>query len=615
MSGVKNRRVHIGRRRLSLRRWVPYALLLVGLFLTFTIALYVALTIDGRARVAFLNSVEGTRQQIEGRLSGYLEVTRAAAALLSSSIETNPAEFRAFVSNLQLPERYPGLEGIGFSQRVARRDLGATVRAINLDRRMGRLSVSPRGDRPEYYPIIFLEPMHGNNRESLGFDMWTDPTQRATMERARDSGQPTLSAKVGAGTPIDKGISGGFIVYVPIYRTGASIQTVEERRQALVGFVFSPFQPVALFSAIGDEMPSVAFEVYDGALPQPAALLHRSADRTGPLGYKSTRLVHVAGREWLMILTSLGGTVVGFPPAARWTLIAGMLLSLMLFVTTRVQVGAWESAARHQIVLEASERALRESEAQLLDLVVREREARTQAQEADHSKDEFLAVLSHELRTPLNAVLGWLSMLRTGSLPEDRRRHALEVIDRNARLQAHLIEDLLDVSRIVTGKMRLDLQPMTVASTAAAVVDALRPVADERGVHVHTAIAPGTGAIAGDAARIQQIIWNLLSNAIKFTPRDGHVSVALTEESAFVQLSVSDTGVGIDPEFLPHMFERFRQADSSTTRAHTGVGLGLAITRHLAELHGGSVQAHSDGPNRGATFIVRLPAKAASSAA
>jgi signal transduction histidine kinase len=614
MSGVKNRRVHIGRRRLSLRRWVPYALLLVGCFLTFTIALYVALTIDGRARVAFLNSADGTRQQIEGRLSGYLEVTRAAAALFSSSIETNPAEFRAFVSNLQLPERYPGLEGIGFSQRVARRDLVATVRAINLDRRMGRLSVSPRGDRPEYYPIVFLEPMHGNNPESLGFDMWTDPTQRATMERARDSGEPTLSAKVGAGTPIDKGISGGFIVYVPIYRTGASIQTVEERRQALVGFVFSPFQPVALFSDIGDEMPSVAFEVYDGALPQPAALLHRSADRTGALGYQSTRLVHVAGREWLMILTSLGGTVVGFPPAARWTLIAGMLLSLMLFVTTRVQVGAWESAARHQIVLEASERALRESEAQLLDLVVREREARTQAQEADHSKDEFLAVLSHELRTPLNAVLGWLSMLRTGSLPEERRRHALDVIERNARLQAHLIEDLLDVSRIVTGKMRLDLQPLTVASTASAVVDALRPTADERGVHVHTAIAPGTGAIDGDAARIQQIIWNLLSNAIKFTPRDGHVSVALTEESAFVQLSVSDTGVGIDPEFLPHVFERFRQADSSTTRFHTGVGLGLAITRHLAELHGGSVEARSEGLNRGATFIVRLPAKAPSSA-
>ncbi|HEY5619089.1 MAG TPA: CHASE domain-containing protein [Vicinamibacterales bacterium] len=611
---VKNRSLHIGRRRLSLRRWVPYAVLLVSCLLTVTIGLYVAITIDARARAPFLNSAEGTRQQIEGRVNTYLEVTRAAAALFASSNETNPAEFRAFVANLALPERYPGLEGIGFSQRIPRRDLGAVVRAISLDSGTN-LRVAPRGNRPEYYPIVFLEPTDGQHRHPIGFDIWTDPVQRAAMERARDSGQPTLSAKVDATEPVEEGPSEGFILYVPIYRTGASIQTVDERRRALVGFVFSPFHSVAFFKNIVGDTPSVAFEVYDGVMPQPAALLHRSTRDTDVLQYQSTQLVHVAGREWLTIVTSLGGAVVGFPSAARWTLIAGMLLSVMLFVMTRVQVGAWESAAHHQTVLEASERALRESESQLRDLVVREREARTQAQEADRSKDEFLATLSHELRTPLNAVLGWLSMLRTGSLPEERRRHALEVIDRNARLQAHLIEDLLDVSRIVTGKMRLDLQPLTIASTASAVVDSLRPTADAGGVHLHAAIAPGSGAIHGDLARIQQIIWNLLSNAIKFTPRGGHVSVELNEEGSFVQLSVSDTGVGIAPEFLPHVFERFRQADSSTTRAHTGVGLGLAITRCLVELHGGSVEAHSEGLNQGARFVVRLPANAASTAA
>jgi signal transduction histidine kinase len=162
--------------------------------------------------------------------------------------------------------------------------------------------------------------------------------------------------------------------------------------------------------------------------------------------------------------------------------------------------------------------------------------------------------------------------------------------------------------------MRLDFQPLTVASTASAVLESLRPAADAGGVHLHAALAPGTGAIHGDIARIQQIIWNLLSNAIKFTPRGGHVSVALTDEGPFVQLSVSDTGVGIAPEFLPHVFERFRQADGSTTRSHTGVGLGLAITRYLVELHGGSVEAQSKGLNLGARFVVRLPANAASTA-
>jgi signal transduction histidine kinase len=612
---VKERNLDAGQRRLSLRRWVPYALLLLSCLLSVAVALYVAVTIESRARAAFLSSAEGTRQRIEGRVNSYLEVTRAAAAVFASKNEINPVEFRAFVANLALPERYPGLEGIGFSQQIAQRELRDVVRAINLDSRTN-LTISPPGERPEYYPVVFLEPTEKNGRRSIGFDMWTDPVQRAAMERARDSGEPTLSDKVGATELFELGMPKGFILYVPIYRTGASTRTIPERRRALVGFVFSPFQPVALFTNVVEEvMPPVAFEVYDGAVPRPTALLHRSANGTDTLRYQSAQLVHGAGREWLMVVKSVGAAVVGFPMAAQWTLVAGLLLSLMLFVMTRVQVRAWESAARHQTVLEASERALRESEAQLRDLVVREREARTQAQQADRSKDEFLATLSHELRTPLNAVMGWLSMLRSGALPDERRRHALEVIERNARLQAHLIEDLLDVSRIVTGKMRLDLEPLTVAATAAAVVETLRPTAEKAGVHLHAAIEPGLGSIHGDVARIQQIIWNLLSNAIKFTPKGGHVWVALAETGSFVQLTVSDTGVGIGPEFLPYVFERFRQADSSTTRAHTGVGLGLAITRYLAELHGGSVEALSEGLNRGATFIVRLPMNAAASSA
>jgi signal transduction histidine kinase/CheY-like chemotaxis protein len=401
------------------------------------------------------------------------------------------------------------------------------------------------------------------------------------------------------------------VLYVPIYRTAASTQNVAERRQALVGFVFSPLRPLAIFTHISGATPSLPYEVYDSADRRTATLLHRSGRGDGISQYQSRLPIRIADREWLMVVRSTGSSIVGVPPAARWTLTAGILLSLMLFVTTRMQVNAWESAARHEAVLEASERALRESETQLRDLVAREREARQQAQAADRSKDEFLATLSHELRTPLNAVLGWLSMLRNRSLPEERRQHALDVVERNARLQAQLIEDLLDVSRIVTGKMRLDLQPVAVSAIASAVVDSLRPVADSTGVELHATIPADAGTTYGDVARIQQIVWNLLSNAIKFTPRGGHVWIELTEENSFVQLTVRDTGAGIVPEFLPHVFERFRQADSSTTRAHNGVGLGLAITHHLVELHGGTIAAQSEGAKRGASFTVRLPAHAA----
>jgi signal transduction histidine kinase len=403
------------------------------------------------------------------------------------------------------------------------------------------------------------------------------------------------------------------LLYVPVYRTGAPMQTVEERRRALVGFVFSPFRPMELFKDIvADASPSVGVEVYDGAIAEPAALLHQSVPGTGTSLYQSAQLLQVAGRDWLTLVTSLGPAVRSLPQPARTTLVVGLVLSLLLFVVTSVQVGAWEAAARHEAKLEASERGLRESETQLREMVVRERDARTQAQAADRSKDEFLATLSHELRTPLNAVLGWLTMLRSGAIREEQRVHALEVIERNARLQARLIDDLLDVSRIVTGKMSLELQPMTVASVVLAVVESVRPTADASGVHLSAAVTPGTGMIHGDVARVQQIVWNLLSNAIKFTPRGGHVSIELTTEGPNVQLAVRDTGVGIGPEFLPHVFERFRQADSSTTRFHTGVGLGLAITRHLVELHGGSIEVHSDGHDRGALFVVHLPSAAAS---
>ena len=590
---------------------MPYALLLLSCLLSVAVALYVAVSIQARARAAFLSNAEGTRQQIEGRVNSYLEVTRAAAALFASSNEKNPAEFRSFITHLALPERYPGLEGIGFSQRIARRDLNDVVRAINLDSPT-QLTVSPRGARPEYYPIVFLEPTAGGDRRAIGFDMWTDAVQRAAMENARDSGEPTLSDKVGATEPFEVGVSGGFILYVPIYRSGATIRTVADRRRALVGFVFSSFHPVELFTDIVEEAtPSVAFEVYDGADPQPTALLHRSADDTTALQFQSAQLVHGAGREWLMIVRSLGGAVVAFPLAAQWTLVAGLLLSLMLFVMTRVQVRAWEASAHHQAVLEASEHALRESESQLRDLVVREREARTQAQEADHSKDEFLAMLSHELRTPLNAVLGWRSMLRTGTLAEERRQHALEVIERNARLQAQLIEDLLDVSRIVTGKLRLELQPLTVAhdcvgrgrvaaagcrSKAASRLDAAIVPRHRRYLRRHR---PPASRSSGTCCRTP--------SSSRPAAVASSVELHATEQS-FVQLASATPASGSRPSSCPTCSSGSARPTARRHGRTAGVGLGLAITRCLAELHGGTVEAHSEGVNRGARFVLRLPA-------
>ena len=232
--------------------------------------------------------------------------------------------------------------------------------------------------------------------------------------------------------------------------------------------------------------------------------------------------------------------------------------------------------------------------------------ARLEAEQANRLKDDFLATASHELRTPLTAVVGWSRMLRGGKLDAENTARALEAIERNANLQTNLIEDLLDISRIITGKLTLDRQRIDMAHVINDAVNTLRPAADARNITIETSFDPRAGSVLGDANRLQQVVWNLLANAVKFTPRDGRVDVALVQTGSQVEISVRDTGEGISPDFLPHVFERFRQADGKTTRRQGGLGLGLAIVSHLVELHGGTVKADSDGPGRGSRFSVRL---------
>lgn len=239
--------------------------------------------------------------------------------------------------------------------------------------------------------------------------------------------------------------------------------------------------------------------------------------------------------------------------------------------------------------------------------LLREREAREEAEKADRLKDEFLATLSHELRTPLTSVLGWATLIRSGDIDEANYAVALETIERNARLQARLIDDLLDVSRIITGNLHLELRPIDLSPVVEAAHDAVRPTAEAKGIQMRTSLAPSRCSIKGDSNRLRQVVWNLLLNAIKFTPRGGSVSTELHCNDASVILTVTDTGEGIDADFLPHVFDRFRQAEGSISRRQGGLGLGLAVVRHLVELHGGRVSASSDGKGKGATFTVELP--------
>ena len=265
-------------------------------------------------------------------------------------------------------------------------------------------------------------------------------------------------------------------------------------------------------------------------------------------------------------------------------------------------------AAVVSIVRAAIRARLRQLEVR--DLLTALDAAREDAERASRLKDEFLATLSHELRTPLNAILGWTAMLRRGQLDKARAARGLEVIDRNARAQAQLVEEVLDMSRIITGKLRVDMTSICLQEVIDAAIEALKPAADAKRIAIEWTRRPGPVTVRADPDKLQQVMWNLLSNAVKFTPEGGRVAVRLAMAGSHVRVSVTDTGIGLEPQFVPFAFDRFRQADQSATRTQGGLGLGLAIVKHLVELHGGTVSVESGGSGQGATFTVTLPVPA-----
>ncbi|MGK5039780.1 ATP-binding protein [Janthinobacterium sp. GB1R12] len=337
---------------------------------------------------------------------------------------------------------------------------------------------------------------------------------------------------------------------------------------------------------------AIATELRQGAAMRRNDLLtapDASADGAPPL--RSCLSLPVSSRSGLL----LGRLLLGHPQAGMFSARSERIVSAIAaqaavaLDNTRLYAAATRAAEERKVLLDS------------------EREARAEAERTNQLKDDFLATLSHELRTPLSAILGWAQVLRRGTRDQADLHRGLQSIERNARAQAQLIEDLLDMSRITSDKVLLDLQTIVPASIIASAIETLRPAADAKHIAIHCDIASDAGRITGDPSRIQQVIWNLLSNALKFTPQGGRVEIGVRREATRLAITVSDNGVGIKKDFLPHVFDRFRQADASTTRRHGGLGLGLAIVKHLVEQHGGTVTVSSAGDMQGASFTVRLP--------
>src|SRR3954471_24182163 len=335
-----------------------------------------------------------------------------------------------------------------------------------------------------------------------------------------------------------------------------------------------------------------------GTIDQSLAVA-RSVD-SGRGRVESRQIAEEMGRAEERLLESRRSlAAIAYRQAVNGRVGSGIVSAVLLIGVVGLALAQARSRQKREAALIASEKRAR-------DAVAREQEARAEAEQANRLKDEFLAVLSHELRTPLNAVLGWTQILQAAGPTEPTIVRALGSIKRNAEAQQRLIEDLLDVSRIVTGKFPLERRPFELRTSVAAAVEAVRPTADAKQLRLHVALDPEV-PVNGDPDRLQQVATNVLANAVKFTPSDGEIEVKLVADGATMRLTIRDTGDGIPPDLLPYIFDRFRQGDGSSTRAHGGLGLGLAIAKHIVEAHGGSIEARSDGKGKGSIFSVRLP--------
>jgi signal transduction histidine kinase len=557
--------------------------------------------------------------RIQQRMVAYEQVLRGASALFAASPQLTRDQWRRYVAALGLERTFPGIQGVGYAVRVPPSEKDGHIRAARAQGFPG-YRIRPEGEREEYGVILLLEPFTGENRQALGYDLLSHPASRAAMVQARDTGLAAITRRMSLIQGAAVAPQTGFLMVLPVYAGGASLRTVAERRAALVGWVYAPFRMEDLMRGIfGEPAADLVMRLYDGGEPAEAALMlaqDTGTARVLPSRFERTTTFYVNDRPWTLYVASLplfetriesrrplvvllGGILTG-------GLVFGMLWALARTRDRAVSLAADMTEANRRLSEGIVERERAERER--ADALARERRAREEAEAASQAKDEFLAIVSHELRTPLNAIQGWVHILRQNEpVGRETVERATAVIQRNVEAQVKLVDDLLDTARIGSGKLKLDMRPVRLAEVIRAAVDGVRPAADAKQIDLRTRLAAAEAEVTGDAQRLQQIVWNLLTNAVKFTPKGGAIEVRLERADARARITVTDSGEGIAPDFLPFVFEPFRQADSSSRRRYGGLGLGLALVKHLAELHGGSVAAASRGMGAGAAFTFELP--------
>lgn len=573
--------------------WIPYAILAVALLLTGLATHYVAETTESRERFNFERTAESIEVHLQARMATYIALLRGTRGLFVASDGVDEAAFSRYFGELRLTTQFKGALGIGFA-RVVRPEERDKIVAERRAEGAPNFTIWQETPGVEEGVVYYLQPENRINTAALGYNMYADEIRRQAMLTARDTGSPTLSRPVTLAVELEGKMQPGFLIYFPVYESDQDPRTLQGRREKLLGYIFSSFRASDLLRSIASprQTRDVSYAIYDGGATRPEDLLFESADfaesQETAGHFRTLSYVSVARHTWTIEFISTETfdqqSDQHFAPLTAY---AGALVALLMFAATL-------SLARARMQAEEV--------AEELDI------SREEAQTANRLKDEFLATVSHELRTPLNAISGWTQLLLEEDVSGETRK-GLGVIHRNTHALASLVDELLDVSRIISGRLRLQVEPTDLVKVVESAMETVQPAADARKIWIETSF-PGSAPLLGDASRLQQVAWNLLSNSIKFSPVGSQLSVAITVAKAELELCVTDFGKGIAPDFVAHVFSPFRQADSGSTRQQGGLGLGLAIVKRLVELHGGTVSVASDGDGKGATFRVKLPAEA-----
>jgi signal transduction histidine kinase len=586
----------------------PYYVLFFSILLTIGATILFYQSAKSKDDTRFSNDVNRIRSSMDNRIGLYIALLKAGRGFIQSSNDLNRERFKNFVESLELEKNYFGAQGIGYSKTIRKEDRENFLTSIRTQG-FPSYKISPPSEKEIYQPVVYIEPFNERNQLALGFDMSSEENRSAAMQRARDTGMASATGKITLiqETGVDR--QSGFVIYLPIYKNGEEPPTIEERRNNLLGFIYSPFRAKNFLKDVRDNAGTndIVIRLYDDE-SNSDNLLAQIDDSSGPnlpgqisADYSTRSEMEVGGRKWTIQYDSLPSFAA--QSSINWTpliFLCGVIFSLLLFGMTY-----WETSTRAKLQKTAND--LTESERQIQGLLEKEQSARRVAEAANATKDEFISVVSHELRTPLNAIAGWTRILKSDDLSDNTKGLALQKIEKNLRLQTSLVEDLLNYSQLISSRENLEKTEIDCSEIFESVYAEFEKAAAKKGIAITKENNLDEQKILGDADKIKIVIQNLLSNALKFTPPDGHVNARLNQVNDCIEIKIEDSGRGINSEFLPHIFDRFSQSDSSTTRKFGGLGLGLAVSRHIVQLHHGIIEAKSEGEGKGSTFSVKLP--------